>query len=574
MSDLLNGKTILIADGSTPVGRVASALFTERGARVIACMPGDVDFGDETAVEVLADRLLQEGADLTGVFYNIIPDVPARRIPDLSESDLNTLIDRDITAAFNVSRVFGEYFRRREEMAGHVRSFDSRAIVFLGSIHDEKPNGSRPLLSFYMGALQNLVRECALHYGQWGVRTNVIELGATGGEDEFFQSDISGFYQGYSYKIPDGRVGTPEDAAEIAAFLLSPASRYINGTGLRADGGLTLHYIDANANSREFRRREAAGEPLGTEQREVPDRNRYVHPDTARDLTDGGLPEAGLPLYGRRVLVTGSGKGIGSDIMLTSAKLGASVVVHYNSSEENARKVFAEAQKICRGNNEKLAALRGASSAPDLQRFPDGQRCVLIRENLLSDGGPELLFHAAEEALGGIDILVNNAAMQINFSYDQYRAEQLRRLFRVNLRGYTMMSRLALPGMQERGWGRIVNISSVHSKRPTTFDPVYCMTKGGIRMLTRELALEALTADVTVNAVEPGAVEIGVKSGNPQATVPAKNLIWPPLFRYRPLVGGLLDPSEISAAVMFFLSEAAGRINGSCLRVGDGLVLR
>ncbi|MBP3721432.1 MAG: SDR family oxidoreductase, partial [Clostridia bacterium] len=369
--------------------------------------------------------------------------------------------------------------------------------------------------------------------------------------------------------------------AELAAFLLSPASRLVNGAGIRADGGLVLHYMDAAANLREYRKREAEHSWSGDGDGSFADTTAAIFgkPD---HRTVGGSRL--MPLAGRNILVTGSGKGIGSDIVKTAASMGARVVVHYNSSEESALRVRDEIL---------------ASGAP----------CALIKEDLSADGGAARLYEKATDAFAemasqavaagpasspeeagsaagfgdaggipphaGIDILVNNAALQMNFTFDRYNAALLKRILKVNLKGYTMLSRLALPYMCSSGWGRIINISSVHSKRPTTFDPGYCMTKGGIRMLTRELALE-MTAypDITVNAVEPGAVEIGAKSGNPPSTVPDAQLRLPRLFPYRKLANGLLDPSEISSAVMFLASDAAGRINGSCLRVDDGAMLK
>ncbi len=571
MNNSLSGKVILITDSGTPIGRAASSLLTSRGAIVADGSPESTDYADPDAVRELLERIAAKHGAVDGLFYNLVPAPVVRPVAALTEEDLNTLIDRDISAAFVTAQTYGEWCHAREDAAGHVRSFTGSAMCFLGSIHDEKPNGAAPLYSFYMGALQNMVRECALYYGQWGVRTNLLEAGAMGGEDVLFESPVTNFYQGYAYKIPDGHVGTPEDIAEIAAFLLSGASRYVNGIGLRADGALTLHYMDAAANIREYRRREAEGLPEA-ETKPLSFASVIGDPDRRQAVLPGAMY-----LRGKNVLVTGSGKGIGSDIVLRAAEQGANVVVHYNSSEANARQVYARVQAVTEST---------------------GARCTLIRGDLLSDGGAEALFRAAEDFFAGrtgtdgtpvpapasaaaeansrpgIDILVNNAAMQLNLPFDRYDVTRLRRILRVNLRGYTMMSRLALPHMCAQNWGRIVNISSVHSKRPTTFDPGYAMTKGGIRMLTRELALEMVPYEITVNAIEPGAVEIGEKSGNPPSTITAKELAYPPLFAYKRLANGLLDPSEISAAVLFFISDAAARINGSCLRIDNGSMLK
>ena len=177
--------------------------------------------------------------------------------------------------------------------------------------------------------------------------------------------------------------------------------------------------------------------------------------------------------------------------------------------------------------------------------------------------------------MGEIDILVNNAALQYNLDFSGYDAAKIRTIFQVNLGGYLRMSQRVLSPMRQKGWGRIIHISSVHAKRPTTFDFCYSMTKGAIKMLTRELALECGGTGITVNSLELGAVEIGVKSGNPQSVITGEQAGLKPLFPYRPERpwGRIIQPEQVAPAVMFLASEGADCINGAALRLDDAAML-
>lgn len=253
---------------------------------------------------------------------------------------------------------------------------------------------------------------------------------------------------------------------------------------------------------------------------------------------------------GKTFLVTGSGKGLGSAIAIEAGRRGANVVVHYRSSEENARKVFKD---VCM----------------------TGCHCILVKADLAQPKEIDFLCDEAKKAFGGVDVLVNNAALQYNINFDRYTPEKMQNIFNVNLRGYLMMSQKLLPYMQKKQWGRIINISSVHAKRPTNFDVGYCMTKGAIKMLTRELALEAARYHVTVNALELGYVDIGVKSGNPPDVIGPDQTSAPKLFPFKEGFpwGRYLVPENIGPIVAFFASEEAGCINGASLRVDDAAML-
>ena len=255
-------------------------------------------------------------------------------------------------------------------------------------------------------------------------------------------------------------------------------------------------------------------------------------------------------LEGKIALVTGASRGIGRQIALTLAKEGAVVIVNYNGSAAKAEEVVKEITEAG-GTAEAVQC-----SVSDYAKTEEMMKDLIARYKR-------------------IDILVNNAALQYNLDFSGYDAAKIRTIFQVNLGGYLRMSQRVLSPMRQKGWGRIIHISSVHAKRPTTFDFCYSMTKGAIKMLTRELALECGGTGITVNSLELGAVEIGVKSGNPQSAITGEQAGLNPLLPYRPERpwGRIIQPEQVAPAVMFLASEGADCINGAALRLDDAAML-
>lgn len=252
----------------------------------------------------------------------------------------------------------------------------------------------------------------------------------------------------------------------------------------------------------------------------------------------------------RTVLVTGSGKGLGGALAVEAARHGARVVVHYCTSRQAALDVMEQVRQF---------------DVPAL----------LVQADLSTQQGAQALYKAAEDAFGGVDILVNNAAAQYNIPFPEYDVGHLRRLLNTNVRGYLMMSQAVLPHMRANAFGRIINISSVHAKRPTTFDPAYSISKGSIKMLTREMALALGGGNITVNAIELGYVEIGLKSGNPQDVFGPECEGLEPLFPYKKAFAWdrKIMPCNLGPAMMFLASDEAQYINGAALRIDDASIL-
>lgn len=137
-------------------------------------------------------------------------------------------------SAFICTQAVGK--QMREKQAGK--------IIYVSSIHAEKPTGSAFTYSLSRGAVKMLSKEAALVLGRFGVSVNTIELGPLEGDDELFQSTISTLYNEYEYKVPNAVLGSYDDLAELVLFLTSDEARYINGSDIRLDGGFLLHYMN------------------------------------------------------------------------------------------------------------------------------------------------------------------------------------------------------------------------------------------------------------------------------------------------------------------------------------------
>ena len=184
-------------------------------------------------------------------------------------------------------------------------------------------------------------------------------------------------------------------------------------------------------------------------------------------------------MEGKRVLVTGSGTGIGRGVALEFAKEGAAVVLHYAHSEG------------------------GAASAVDEIRQAGGTADA-FKADLGEIDEVQSLAARARDFLGGIDVLVNNAGITMNKPFLQVTPEQFDTLYNVNIRGMFFLTQAVAPGMIEQGDGAVVNLTSVHAFAGMTEHTVYAGTKAAIVGFTRVLSLELAQKGVRVNAIAPG----------------------------------------------------------------------
>ncbi|WP_274653437.1 SDR family NAD(P)-dependent oxidoreductase [Paenibacillus humicola] len=259
-----------------------------------------------------------------------------------------------------------------------------------------------------------------------------------------------------------------------------------------------------------------------------------------------------MSLSGKIAVVTGAGTGIGKGVAIELARRGAKVAVSYNSSDAGAK-----------DTQEQIAGLGGES--------------MIVKANAAHKAEIDAMVSEVAARYGGIDILVNNAALQLNQNFD-YDDETYDRLMHINLKGYWQCMQAVVPYMKAKGSGRIVNISSVHGKRPTDFDTVYAMTKGGIKMLAREAAIELAKYGITVNTIEPGAVHVDNKGTKetrpfvPEEYAERAKLLRRDIRRKFPM-GRVGMPADVAGMVCYIASDESEFMNGASTRLDGASML-
>ena len=188
-------------------------------------------------------------------------------------------------------------------------------------------------------------------------------------------------------------------------------------------------------------------------------------------------------MSGKKVLVTGSGTGLGREIALEFARQGAAVALHYAHSADGA-----------------LSAVEEIVSA--------GGKATAIKADLSDVNQATRLAMEAVEFLGGIDVLINNAGITMTLEFEKVTPEQFDLLYGVNVRGQFFVLQTLLPAMIKQGGGAVINLSSVHGISANKGHSVYAGTKGAIIAYSRELAIELAPLGIRINVIAPGAVPV------------------------------------------------------------------
>ncbi|GGE03582.1 3-ketoacyl-ACP reductase [Aureimonas endophytica] len=240
-------------------------------------------------------------------------------------------------------------------------------------------------------------------------------------------------------------------------------------------------------------------------------------------------------LQGRRALVTGGSRGIGAAIALALADGGADVAITYGRSAERAAGIV----RAIEAKGRKAVAIEADAGDP-----------AAIRQSI----------ETAVEALGGLEILVNNAAIATYATIAEVSAETIDELFAINVRGPILASQAAMRYLPKGG--RIVTIGSGGADRIVgDTGTIYFMTKSALQSFTRGLARELGPRDVTVNLVQPGSTDTEMNPADGPFSDFQRSLI--PLGRYG-------TPEDVAAAVAFLASPAARHISGAILNVDGG----
>ena len=197
-------------------------------------------------------------------------------------------------------------------------------------------------------------------------------------------------------------------------------------------------------------------------------------------------------LTGRIALVTGGSRGIGRAAAVALAKAGADVAVNFIHQE-------AEAKAVC-------VELEAA-----------GRRALAVRADVSKAAEVARLVETVEKALGGIDILVNNAGISRPQPLSEITEQDWDDVLTVNLKSMFLVTQAVLPGMRQRKWGRITNLSSVAAQLGGVIGPHYAASKAGAIGLTHSYAALLAKEGITVNAIAPALIETEMITSNPKA---------------------------------------------------------
>jgi glucose 1-dehydrogenase len=255
-------------------------------------------------------------------------------------------------------------------------------------------------------------------------------------------------------------------------------------------------------------------------------------------------------LEGKNVLVTGGSSGIGQAIAVRFAEYGSNVAINYLRRPEEAAETEDQVN----------------ACVAKVQR--EGVRDVLVGADVSNEDDVVRMVGEAVEQLGGIDVLVNNAGIQISRPSHGLSSDDFDKVLAVNLRGAFMCAREAIKHwLDEDKPGSIVNVSSVHQLIPKPDYLGYSVSKGGMQNLTRTLALEYAGRGVRVNGVGPGATITPINRAwveDPEKRAQVEEHI--PMRR-----AGTAD--EMAGVTAFLASDDAAYITGQTLFVDGGLTL-
>lgn len=248
-----------------------------------------------------------------------------------------------------------------------------------------------------------------------------------------------------------------------------------------------------------------------------------------------------MKLKGRVAVVTGGSRGIGRAIALAVAEEGADVAINFQRNETQAKEVAQAIERLGRSAEIFQADI---SDPEQVQRMRDA---VLQRFDR------------------GVDILVNNAGINRDKSFARMDEETWKTVISVNLNGVFYCTKAFLDGMAAKGFGRIINISSIVAQMGNFGQANYAAAKAGVLGLTKTLARELAGKGVTVNAVAPGFIETDMVASVPE-DVRERIRVQIPLRRFG-------KPEEVAKAVVFLASEDTGYITGHVLSVNGGMYM-
>jgi len=241
-------------------------------------------------------------------------------------------------------------------------------------------------------------------------------------------------------------------------------------------------------------------------------------------------------LTGKRALVTGASGGIGGDIARALHAQGATVTLSGTRAE-------------------KLEALKGEL----------GERTHTAICNLMDNADVDTLPGRASEAMGGLDILVNNAGLTRDNLFMRMKDDEWNEVIQVNLTAAFRLARASLRGMMKQRWGRIVSITSVVGTMGNPGQGNYAATKAGLVGMSKSLAQEVASRNITVNCVAPGFIETAMTDALTDDQKAAINGTIP--------AGRMGQGVDVAAAVAYLASDEAAYVTGQTLHVNGGMAM-
>jgi glucose 1-dehydrogenase len=249
-----------------------------------------------------------------------------------------------------------------------------------------------------------------------------------------------------------------------------------------------------------------------------------------------------MRLDGKVALVTGAATGIGQAIAVRFAKEGAAVVVDYVGKPGSANVTI-----------DKIHSFGGRAIAVCADVSDPEQVANLIGESV--------------RAFEKLDIVVNNAGIETKHDFLNFPLAEARKIIEVNLMGPLIVTQAAASQMVKQGnGGRIINISSVHEDLPMPTNAPYCASKGGLRMLTRTIAVELAKHKITVNNIGPGAIYTPIDADiEAQPEIEKLLMAEIPLNRWG-------QPEEVAGLALYLASDEASYVTGSTYFIDGGML--
>ncbi|MBQ7880761.1 MAG: glucose 1-dehydrogenase [Clostridia bacterium] len=242
----------------------------------------------------------------------------------------------------------------------------------------------------------------------------------------------------------------------------------------------------------------------------------------------------------KTVLITGASRGIGKEIALKFASKGYDIILNYNSSEQKAKDLSKQIEKL-------------------------GVKCMLYKADVADEVQVEQMVNVALKTFGRIDVLVNNAGVALSKLFQQTTPSEVAKVFGVNTFGVINLGRAVVPSMVSEKCGKIINISSIWGKVGASMETIYSASKGAVIAFTLALAKELAPSGISVNCVCPGVIDTDMllNLNNDE-----KN----DLKEQTPL-NRLGTPEDVANVVYFLASDSANFITGQVITVDGGFAL-